>query len=107
MNRKNLIFFTLLLLIPVIFSACCNCGTKEDSYLKGQIIIIGNEPFTQLALRMEDEKVFAIECDKELEKELRKNQGRPFTVSFKESRVENGIPILVVIKAEPINPNTK
>jgi len=94
----------LLLFISIGFTACCSCRSSGDeNIIKGQIVIVGHEPFTKVGLRITDEKIYTLKCTKELEKELRDNQGNAYAIQFSGSVVEEGLPVLIVEKALPLN----
>jgi hypothetical protein len=94
----------IILLFSVIFiSACCNCGQKQDNYLQGEIVIVENEPFTRLALKLSNNSVYFLECNETLNKELRQKQGSKYSIMFRESKIENGFPVLIVEEAVPVN----
>lgn len=105
MKKRILFLFVLFAFSSILIPGCCNCGKSinEERTLSGYISVMGNEPFTKLALNMDDNKVFILECSDELKKELWGRQGSYYSVMYKESRVESGMPILVVEKAVPIN----
>lgn len=105
MKKGFVLLFILFAFSSILISGCCNCGSsiKDERTLSGYISVIGNEPFTKLALNMDDNKVFILECNDELRKELWGKQGSYYSVVYKESRVESGVPVLVVEKAVPIN----
>lgn len=92
----------ILLLSIILISACCNCGQKEDNYLKGEIVVVENEPFTRLALKINNNSVYFLECSESLKKELWQKQGSIYSIMFRESKIENGIPVLIVEEAVPV-----
>ena len=54
---------------------------KEDIQVTGRIYVMGNEPFTQVAIQLDDGKVYALIG--EYDKDLRALQGKRVTVSGK------------------------
>lgn len=102
MNNFKITSIIILLLSMVLISACCNCGQKEDKYLVGEIVVVENEPFTRLALKLNNNGVYLLECSDALNKELRQKQGSFYSIMFRESRIENGIPVLIVEEAMPV-----
>ncbi|NMB82636.1 MAG: hypothetical protein GYA14_12550 [Ignavibacteria bacterium] len=102
MKKIKLSSIIILLLTAVIVSACCNCGQKQENYLQGEIVVVENEPFTRLALKLNNNAVYFLECSDALNKELRQKQGSFYSVMFRESKIENGIPVLVVEEAVPV-----
>ncbi|MFZ5948407.1 MAG: hypothetical protein ACOYU5_10640 [Stygiobacter sp.] len=87
----------LVLILSLYLSACCNCGT-EKNLIKGYITIIGNEPFTKLAIN-DGKKLFAIKCDKELYDKLWKEQGSYYVLEFDDAFQEDSLQYLNVINA--------
>ncbi len=104
MELFSKIFVLLLILITVSFSACCNCGKNLDdsNTIKGIITVIGNEPFTKLAIRTDENKIYVLQVSKELKDELWKKQGNYYYIKYGELREEEGIKTLVVEKIIPI-----
>lgn len=94
----------LLLFILLSFNACCNCGKNidEENTLKGTITVIGNEPFTKLALRTDDNKIYVLQVSNELKDELWKKQGSFYYIKYGDIREVEGISTLVVEKVIPI-----
>lgn len=103
--KKSIIPLLLtMVVISLGLSACCNCGNPDKITLKGEIVIVGNEPFTQLALKLDNSKIYLLECDDNLRKELWEKQGSRYAIDFIESRVDPiGMPVLKVESAIPIN----
>jgi len=58
-------------------------------FMIGKIEVIGNEPFTKLALRTDATHLFLLRASKDLEKELSANQQRVLKV-FYSGRQESG-----------------
>lgn len=100
---KLILVFPFLLLI-ISFSACCNCGKNldENSILKGFITVVGNEPFTRLAVRTDDDKIYVLQLSKELKDELWKRQGSYYSIKYGDIREEEGVSTLIVEKVIPI-----
>jgi hypothetical protein len=99
----------VLIVLPVLFafsffleSCSCGCGSNKDNVVKGYIAIVGNEPFTKLAVQSDDNKTFILQCSKELEKELWKNQGNRYFIQYSDLRKEGDSTILTVEKVIPI-----
>ena len=93
----------------ISFSACCNCGKNldESNTVKGFITVIGNEPFTKLAIRTDDNKTYVLQVSKELKDELWKKQGNYYYVKYSDLREEEGVSTLVVEKVISINKEKK
>lgn len=83
-------FRHLLLSVCVGLSLCglLSCHTsqnvlKEPQTYVGQVYVIGNEPFTQLALKLADGRTYVLEGNKELEASLLRLQGQAVSVTGK------------------------
>ncbi len=76
-------FFSLLL---VAISVCGCVGSKqsipERGTITGRIFVIGNEPFTKLAIETSEGLMYPLKCDKATEFELRKNQGHMVHIEY-------------------------
>jgi hypothetical protein len=64
------------------------CSTSELSAdemrtVVGTVHVIGNEPFTRLALEMENKRVFVLECSNTLRAMLLTKQGQVVRVHFR------------------------
>ena len=111
MIKKNL---RMLILTPIIiaasFNGCsCNCGKSgsELNYVKGYITVVGNEPFTKLAIMTDDNKVFLLQCSKELKDELWRKQGSFYYILYGDLRKEEGDTAIVVEKVIPFTKEDK
>ena len=67
--------------------------------MTGQIMVVGNEPFTRLAVHLGNEKVYLISCDKNTEHLLLNNQGRIAKLVYSEIRETNRGDELEVLSA--------
>lgn len=104
MKFLKMIFSILFVILMVSFYACCNCGSNldESNTVKGFITVIGNEPFTKLAIRTDDNKIYVLQVSKELKDELWKKQGNYYYIKFGDRREESGNSTLVVEKVIPL-----
>ncbi|MCX7798696.1 MAG: hypothetical protein N2249_08755 [Melioribacter sp.] len=104
MQIKKILLGIFIIFIPVIFSSCCSCKKigLEENFIKGYITVVGNEPFAKLAIKTDNDKLFILECDNELEKELYKQQGNYFYIQFSETKTVMDMPVIKVINAIPI-----
>lgn len=107
--KKNFpVQFTIILLLGIFIAGCCNCGSvAEKNSVKGTIVIVGNEPFTKLALRMDNDKIVILDCPADLKKELWKAQGSYYSVLYSDVKVDEGTAVLKVEKAISINKDSK
>ena len=107
MKRYVRIILPLFLIVTAfaLYTACsCNCGSMmEENTVKGYITIVGNEPFTKLALKTDDDKIFILQVSNELKNELLKKQGNYYYIKYGDLRKENGISTIVVEKIIPIS----
>jgi len=98
-------------LIPfLIFSAllisACSCGCSSSSIVnssvRGTIVVVSNPPFSNIALKTDEGKFYILECSKELENQLWKEQGNFFYIKYTDIREENGETVIVVEKVLPL-----
>ncbi|MCL6100541.1 MAG: hypothetical protein M1391_18440 [Bacteroidetes bacterium] len=105
------IFLSIVFLFSVTyFAACsCNCGDSDSqsNSVKGYIAVVGNEPFTKLAIQTDDNKTYILQCSKELHDELWKQQGRFYVIQYGDMRKEEGMDVLVVEKVIPVKKENK
>lgn len=66
----------------------------------GQIYMIGNEPFTQLSLKLADGRTYVLECSKEVETSLLPLQGQTVRVTAKTGTKKPEGQSLQVLQAE-------
>lgn len=102
--RKKIVysFFMAAIVITTLFIAGCSSAKAIQNPVIGIIEIVGNEPFTRLAVNINDKDVYLLECSKEIQSELLKNQQRVYQIIYSEvKQTDEGI-ILVVSKAIPI-----
>jgi len=71
----------LLLVLFGIIGAGSMKGEKEEIQVTGRIYVMGNEPFTQVAIQLDSGKIYALIG--EHDKELRILQGKRVTVKGK------------------------
>jgi ABC-type Fe3+-hydroxamate transport system substrate-binding protein len=83
---KNILLILLLASVVVALDSCSSTspstspstsGTTRAStfpYMIGRIEVIGNEPFTKVALRVDESHLFLLTAPKDLEKELTAHQ---------------------------------
>lgn len=103
LKTHRLLFTLFLLLIIASVFAGCSCGKcANGNVIEGKIAIVGNEPFTQVALFTEEEESYILICDDELEKELRGNQGYAYKIAYSGMKKTSEGEGLIVVKAEKI-----
>ncbi|MCK9280834.1 MAG: hypothetical protein M0P71_09445 [Melioribacteraceae bacterium] len=100
--RKIILALIFLSVIVFVSTGCsCNCGDKET--LKGMVVVIGNDPFTKPALKLDDGTIFIIEGSEEIVSELLNNQGVKYAVTLGTFRDGPDGKILVVEQAEKLD----
>src|SRR5512140_3611497 len=100
-------FSTLLLLISALMiNSGCGSATvplREQGELRGKVFVIGNDPFTRLALTLDERTSVVLLCPPEVEKYLRSHQGETIKVTYEgTSRVPEGQAVRVMT-AERVN----
>ncbi len=101
--RKNLLllFLGLIILTAFYFTGCSSAVSIQNPVV-GIVQIVGNEPFTKLAVNINDKDVYLLDCTKEMQAELIKNQNRVYEIIYSDvKKTDEGI-ILVVKQAIPI-----
>jgi hypothetical protein len=78
---RGLATAALLLVLLGIIGEGSMKGGEEEIQVTGRIYVMGNEPFTQVALQLDDGKVYALIG--EYDKDLRALQGRRLTIKGK------------------------
>ncbi len=77
MSRAQLLFTSVLLCGGWLFScASSQHTTTQPQKLVGRVFVIGNEPFTKLALKVEDGETCVLIGTKEIETMLLQHQGQ-------------------------------
>jgi len=71
----------------------------------GQIYVIGNEPFTKLALKLTDGRTYVLDCTKEVEMSLLQLQGQAVRVTGKIGAKKPEGQSLQVMQAETVERN--
>ena len=95
-------FIVLLTTISISIIGCVgNCTTNNK--LSGTLYVAGNEPFTYLALKSDDDKFYKLECDDTLKKELWSMQGKIVNLQYgdiKKTDVEYVVTISKILYGE-------
>lgn len=86
----------------VLSSACSGTGGNQDSdsIVVGRIQVIGNEPFTRVAIETTSGETFILKCEESLEELLRGNQGKLVRVHFRGTERDPRGTALSVLRAE-------
>jgi len=97
------------LLSCALLSSCffLSCRSSQHSFAQpqifvGQIYVIGNEPFTKLALKVEDGRTYTLDCDKEVATMLLQHQGQNVKLIAKAAAKRPEGHSLQVIQAEVV-----
>jgi hypothetical protein len=108
-NLRIVVLTSVLVALTAFFTSCsCNCGkNNEENFVKGYITVVGNDPFTKLAVKSVDDKIYILQCSKELESLLSKDQGSFYYIIYSESRIEKDSTIIVVEKVLPLKNENK
>jgi hypothetical protein len=111
-KRYIRIILPLFLIVAAftLYTACsCNCGknSNEENFVKGYITIVGNEPFTKLAVKTGDDKIYILQCSKELKDQLWKQQGSFYYILYGDLRKEEEDTAIVVEKVIPFTKDDK
>jgi len=67
----------------IIVCFIIGCSSSKES-VEGTVCVIGNEPFTSLALQVDSSTVYKLTGEEEALKELTVNQGRKVKICFSE-----------------------
>ena len=102
--KKSVLQILLFVFVVALLSACCNCGqsAQEENKLRGVITMLGNEPFTNIGIKTDDNTNYVLICSKELKSELINSQGQYYLIQYSEKKEADGIISVVVEKAVPI-----
>ena len=77
----------LIVLILLVSGAGCTRTSElsgnEARTIVGKVYVMGNEPFTRLAVEMENKQVYVLHCSKEIETMLLSKQGQLVRVHIK------------------------
>lgn len=81
---KILKAFLLIMLISVV-----SCSSSKDSAregevktLQGRVFVVGNSPFTHMALQTDSTTVYLLDCSDEIQKKLSEHQGNLAEISY-------------------------
>jgi hypothetical protein len=92
------------ILLLLAFLLVAGCGPSRETFdpprtMTGQIMVVGNEPFTRLALRVDNKNTYLISCDEYTRQLLLNNQGRIAKLVYNEVRRTNRGEELEVLSA--------
>lgn len=99
-NHERLIMALLIALVFfLILLGCQDNPVEPERTLTGFITVVGNEPFTNLALSV-DNDIYVLQCDKVIESELWKMQGTKVIVYYRTMTADPSGKIVDVIRYE-------
>lgn len=110
----KLVQMSLSILIIVLVCSCKTTNNEQNSsnqksndqkkleFVTGQITTIGNEPFAELGIVVNDSTIYTLKCDNEVKSNLSGNQGKFFKVYYYKKNDSIGTIKLDVIKFEPV-----
>jgi hypothetical protein len=81
-KKQKLILSAILIAVSFIFACAGGKNTLQSNYIIGEVVVIGNEPFTNLALRTYPLNTFVLDCNKETRNFLLNNQGKAAKIYY-------------------------
>lgn len=93
---KVLSLFLITLLLVLAGCSSSNNGEKESQKITGKIVLVGNMPFTKLALMTAPDKKYVLNCDKAMHDSLLSYQGRNAEISYDKMNDSSGIGVVSV-----------
>lgn len=91
----GVLLFSLVILSLGILSSCSSSLAIQNPVV-GIVQVVGNEPFTKLAVNLNDKDIYFLECTKEVQAELLKNQGRVYEIIYSDlKKTDEGITLVV------------
>jgi hypothetical protein len=78
---------TTFLLACIALVVMCGCGSttvplREQGELRGKVCVVGNDPFTKLAIAIDERQNIILLCSPDVERYLRGHQGEPAKVDY-------------------------
>ncbi len=108
MTLRKMILVFIISITALINNACsCCCGKSEENTIKGFISVIGNDPFTKLAIKTDEGKFIILKSSKEMNEELNKKQGSYYLIHFSKKITDENNDVVIVEKAIPIKNDSK
>ena len=96
--KLKVISMTLICFISFcyLFNGCSAETALSKGFVDGQIMVVGNEPFTKLAVIDRANNCYLIECSEEMKNQLWKKQGSFLRIFFKAHKEDlDGIKLIV------------
>ncbi len=79
--------------------------TTDMKELVGQVVVVGNEPFTNLALQVSPSLNYILECNSSMRDTLLGNQGKWVKIFYNKIDEKNNLKTIKVEKAEILSKN--
>ena len=100
MNYKKIVIliYLLLFLLMIGCSSSKNNAQALNNFI-GEVEVVGNEPFTNLALRVNSAKIYILKCDNKTRNLLEKNQGKMAKIYYRSIDKSQNPNILIVANA--------
>ncbi|HEX2960172.1 MAG TPA: hypothetical protein VHO43_00175 [Ignavibacteriales bacterium] len=79
------IFNAFIIVLLLLFSSCSSSkdsAAGEVKTIKGRVFVVGNSPFTHMALQTDSTTVYLLDCSKDIQKQLSEHQGNFAEVSY-------------------------
>ena len=76
LSPRTIPLYLILLIVPFLGAQCTSQRETLKGTIKGTIYVIGNEPFTSLAVQPSDGKMYRISTTKDIHARLLKLQGK-------------------------------
>jgi len=73
--RYERVFIIILAAFVLVSCSASKQTSTEEGTVTGRIFVVGNEPFTNLAIQTNDGKMILLRCDKKISVELSSMQG--------------------------------
>jgi hypothetical protein len=80
--RKYIVLAVIFFLISLDIRCSVLQTVAEDKFVTGEVEVVGNEPFTKIALRINSAEVYYLQCDKETERILLQAQGKKAKIFY-------------------------
>lgn len=101
--KKYFILGFLLIVLAGMIASFASCEKNTEPELKsvtGIIAVVGNEPFTTLAVIAGDKTVYGLDGPDEIIESLWHEQGNTYKIIYSESYEYLGLTYLKIIKVE-------
>ncbi len=91
------LLFPLAMSLFIFGCRSTQVSLQEEGELQGKVYVLGNDPFTKVALALDDRNSVVLLCQSDVEHYLRSHQGERARVSYKgTSQVPEGQAVQVI-----------